>query len=255
MEFVSTSPAGQLRGRLPVHFGTVMVILMSAAVSRSSAALSTCASTRGRGRSGGRSDCVTTSRACPPSVFGVFGLGFFVSCGRSDRQALLPVGCGIRPSRRRNPVGSLTRPADGPVVIVATESAVRRAPRAREGSYALGPRIGRPSAGLCCPRRARNPDGPDPRDGASAGEVAPLMITGRVKRGRSFLSTARSLIPLIASHAPGFHMYDFGFQSPTWRRPTHVTSRRSLLLPWYRAELKAYLIPSGSGKLRSAAFD
>jgi phosphate transport system permease protein len=52
----------------------------------------------------------------------------------------------------------------------------------------------------------------------AAGEVAPLMITGVVKLARVCLWTEFPLFPDRKFMHLGFHIYDIGFQSLTWKR-------------------------------------
>jgi phosphate transport system permease protein len=105
-----------------------------------------------------------------------------------------------------------------PVVIVATEEALRTIPRAyREGSYALGGTKFQTLFRVLLPMAS-----PGIMTGfilamaRAAGEVAPLMITGVVKLAPSlpldgrypFFHPDRKFMHL------GYHIFDIAFQSP-----------------------------------------
>lgn len=159
----------------------------------------------------------------PSIVYGIFGLGFFVYGvgGALDRwffperaEANVPTfGTGgiLWASLT---LGLLTVP----VVIVATEEALRQIPRGiREGSYALGATKFQTLLRVLVPMAS-----PGMMTGfilamaRAAGEVAPLMITGVVKLAPSlpadgsfpYLHLDRKFMHL------GFHIFDVGFQSP-----------------------------------------
>ena len=159
----------------------------------------------------------------PSIVYGIFGLGFFVYGigGLLDRWFFPELVEAGTPTYGTGGIlwasmtlGLLTVP----VVIVATEEALRTIPRSvREGSYALG------ATKLQTLVRVLLPMGsPGIMTGfilamaRAAGEVAPLMITGVVKLAPNlpldghfpFFHLDRKFMHL------GFHIYDIGFQSP-----------------------------------------
>jgi phosphate transport system permease protein len=157
----------------------------------------------------------------PSIVYGVFGMGFFIyTLGTSMDRWLYP----------DRPAGETVFGTGGilwasitlglltiPVVIVATEEALRTIPRSiREGSYALG------ATKFQTLRRVLLPiASPGIMTGfilamaRAAGEVAPLMITGVIKVAPAlamdgeypFFHVDRKFQHL------GFHIYDLAFQS------------------------------------------
>ena len=159
----------------------------------------------------------------PSIVYGMFGLGFFVyTVGKAVDRLAFPEWAEVaQPVFGTGGVlwaaltlGLLT----APVVIVATEEALRTIPRAvREGSYALGATQWQTLARLLLPMAS-----PGIMTGfilamaRAAGEVAPLMLTGAVKLVSDlaidgdfpYLHLDRKFMHL------GFHIYDLGFQSP-----------------------------------------
>lgn len=159
----------------------------------------------------------------PSIVYGIFGLGFFVyTVGKAVDRLAFPEWAEVgQPVFGTGGVlwaaltlGLLT----APVVIVATEEALRTIPRAvREGSYALGATQAQTLTRLLLPMAS-----PGIMTGfilamaRAAGEVAPLMLTGAVKlvsdlaidAAFPYLHLDRKFMHL------GFHIYDLGFQSP-----------------------------------------
>lgn len=176
----------------------------------------------------------------PSIVYGIFGLGFFVyGVGGLIDRWLYPARLAMenRPTFGTGGIlwASLTLGLlTVPVVIVATEEALRTIPRSiREGSYALGATkfqtlwrvlipIGSPgimTGFILAMARA-------------AGEVAPLMITGVVKIAPDlpvdgnwpFFHLDRKFMHL------GFHIYDVGFQSPNVEASKPMVYVTTLLL-------------------------
>lgn len=176
----------------------------------------------------------------PSIVYGIFGLGFFVyGVGGLIDRWLYPARLAMenRPTFGTGGIlwASLTLGLlTVPVVIVATEEALRTIPRSiREGSYALGATkfqtlwrvllpIGSPgimTGFILAMARA-------------AGEVAPLMITGVVKiapdlpvdGNAPFFHLDRKFMHL------GFHIYDVGFQSPNVEASKPMVYVTTLLL-------------------------
>ncbi len=166
---------------------------------------------------------VNNMAGIPSIVYGMFGLGFFVyTVGKTvDRLAFAEWAEVGQPVYGTGGVlwaaltlGLLT----APVVIVATEEALRTIPRAmREGSYALGATQWQTLTRVLLPIAS-----PGIMTGfilamaRAAGEVAPLMLTGAVKLVSDlaidsdfpYVHLDRKFMHL------GFHIYDLGFQSP-----------------------------------------
>jgi phosphate transport system permease protein len=175
----------------------------------------------------------------PSIVYGIFGLGFFIyGLGRAvDRwffPEMLAAGTPVFGTGgilwASLTLGLLTVP----VVIVATEEALRMIPRGiREGSYALGATklqtLGRVLLPMASPgiltgfilAMAR-----------AAGEVAPLMLTGVIKvapvlplDGRfPYLHLDRQFMHL------GFHIFDLAFQPPNAEAARPMVYVATLLL-------------------------
>ena len=126
-----------------------------------------------------------------------------------------------------------------PVVIVATEEAIRVIPRGvRESSYALGATKFQTLLRVLLPLAS-----PGIMTGfilamaRAAGEVAPLMITGVVEAGAKlaagrkfpFFHLDRKFMHL------GFHIYDIGFQSPNVEATKPMVYVTTMLLVLDRA--------------------
>ena len=175
----------------------------------------------------------------PSIVYGIFGLGFFIyGIGSALDGWLYP---------ERVAAGSPTFGTGGilwasltlglltaPVVIVATEEAIRAIPRGvRESSYALGATKFQTLLRVLLPLAS-----PGIMTGfilamaRAAGEVAPLMITGVVKLAPTlpldgkppFFHLDRKFMHL------GFHIYDVGFQSPNVEATKPMVYVTTLLL-------------------------
>ncbi len=189
----------------------------------------------------------------PSIVYGIFGLGFFVyGVGALLDQWFYP---------ERVAAGSPTFGTGGilwasltlglltiPVVIVATEEAIRTIPRSvRESSYALGATKFQTLVRVLVPMAS-----PGIMTGfilamaRAAGEVAPLMITGVVKLAPAspvdgtfpFFHLDRKFMHL------GFHIYDIGFQSPNveaTKPMVYVTTLLLVLIVLLMSSLAIYL--------------
>lgn len=174
----------------------------------------------------------------PSIVYGIFGVGFFIyGLGRAidqwlfaDRLAMGPVFGTGGVLWASMTLGLLTVP----VVIVATEEAIRAIPRGvRESSHALGATKFQTLVRVILPLAT-----PGILTGfilamaRAAGEVAPLMITGVVKSANSlpldgkfpFFHPERQFMHL------GFHIYDVGFQSPNVEASKPMVYVTTLLL-------------------------
>jgi phosphate transport system permease protein len=174
----------------------------------------------------------------PSIVYGMFGLGFFIygMGGFLDRW-LYPEYANVEPVLGKGGVlwASLTLGLlTVPVVIVATEEALRTIPRSvRESSYALGATKFQTLARALMPLAS-----PGIMTGfilamaRAAGEVAPLMITGAAKSANSlpldgtfpYVHLDRQFMHL------GFHIYDIGFQSPNVEATKPMVYVTTLLL-------------------------
>jgi phosphate transport system permease protein len=189
----------------------------------------------------------------PSIVYGIFGLGFFVyGIGGVLDRWFYPerVAAGI-PTYGTGGIlwasmtlGLLTVP----VVIVATEEALRTIPRGfREGSYALGATKLQTLLRVLIPMAS-----PGIMTGfilamaRAAGEVAPLMITGVVKLAPNlpldghfpFFHPDRKFMHL------GFHIYDIGFQSPNveaTKPMVYVTTMLLVLIVLAMSSMAIYL--------------
>jgi len=189
----------------------------------------------------------------PSIVYGIFGLGFFVYGvgGVLDRWLYPERAAAGVPTYGTGGIlwasmtlGLLTVP----VVIVATEEALRTIPRGfREGSYALGATKLQTLLRVLLPMAS-----PGIMTGLilamarAAGEVAPLMITGVVKLAPN--------LPLD-SHFPffhpdrkfmhlGFHIYDIAFQSPNveaTKPMVYVTTLLLVLIVLVMSSVAVYL--------------
>jgi phosphate transport system permease protein len=175
----------------------------------------------------------------PSIVYGMFGLGFFIyGIGRLVDRWFFPEWYEVR-----QPVfgtggvlwASLTLGLlTVPVVIVATEEALRTIPLAvREGSYALGATKFQTLLRVLLPIAS-----PGIMTGfilamaRAAGEVAPLMLTGAIKLASDlaidgrfpFFHLDRKFMHL------GYHIYDIGFQSPNVEATKPMVYVTTLLL-------------------------
>jgi phosphate transport system permease protein len=175
----------------------------------------------------------------PSIVYGVFGLGFFIyGLGRAvDRWCFPEMLAEGTPVFGTGGVlwASLTLGLlTVPVVIVATEEALRVVPRGiREGSYALGATKLQTLLRVLLPMAS-----PGILTGfilamaRAAGEVAPLMLTGVIKLapvlpldGRfPYLHLDRQFMHL------GFHIFDLAFQSPNAEASRPMVFVATLLL-------------------------
>ena len=174
----------------------------------------------------------------PSIVYGIFGLGFFVyACGGTldtwfypERvQAGEPVfgqGCIFWASLT---LGLLTIP----VVIVATEEALRTIPRGiKEGSYALGATKFQTLCRVLVPMAS-----PGMMTGfilamaRAAGEVAPLMLTGAVKLAPVPVQGDFPFIRLNGQFMHlGFHVLDISCKSPNVEATKPMVYVTTLLL-------------------------
>ncbi len=180
---------------------------------------------------------VSNLAGVPSIVFGMFGLAFFV----------YTLGAGIDQLLFSDRLPSPTFGTGGllwasltlalltvPVVIVATEEALRAVPRAqREGSLALGATRWQTIRTVVLP--ASLPGiltGMILAIARGAGEVAPLMLTGVMKLASD---------PLVDGNAPfihldrkfmhmGFHVFDVGYQSPNVEASRPLVYATALLL-------------------------
>ncbi len=175
----------------------------------------------------------------PSIVYGIFGLGFFVYGvgGLIDEWFFPERAASNMPVFGTGGIlwASLTLGLlTVPVVIVATEEALRTIPRGvREGSYALGATKFQTLRRVLLPMAS-----PGIMTGfilamaRAAGEVAPLMITGVVKLAPNlpldaqfpFVHLDRKFMHL------GFHIYDIGFQSPNVEASKPMVYVTTLLL-------------------------
>ena len=173
----------------------------------------------------------------PSIVFGVFGLGFFCYF----------VGGWIDQTFYADYLPSPTFGGGGilwasltlslltvPVVIVSTEEALAAVPRAlREASVACGASKWQTIRRVVLPHASPGIlTGMILAMARGAGEVAPLMLTGVVKRtdrlpldaAAPFLHGDRKFMHL------GFHIYDTGFQSPNVDASTPLVYSTTLVL-------------------------
>lgn len=121
-----------------------------------------------------------------------------------------------------------------PVVIVATEEAIAAVPNsAREGSYGCGASQWQTIRRIVLP--AAMPGimtGMILAMARGAGEVAPLMIVGAVKKVSQlpYSSTFPFIHPERSFMHLGFHIYDLGFQSPDSEAARPMVWTTTLLL-------------------------
>jgi phosphate transport system permease protein len=201
----------------------------------------------------------------PSIVYGIFGLGFFViGFGGLIDQWFFP---------ERAEIGVPTYGTGGilwasmtlglltvPVVIVATEEALRTIPREfREGSYALGATKFQTLYRVLLPMASPGiMTGFILATARAAGEVAPLMITGVVKLAPSmpldgqypYFHLDRKFMHL------GFHIYDIGFQSPNveaTKPMVYVTTFLLVLIVLAMSSIAIYLRNYMQKRFRSQA--
>ncbi|MBD3258929.1 phosphate ABC transporter permease PstA [candidate division GN15 bacterium] len=218
IEFLTAFPEqGMMAGGIfPAIFGTAaLVILMTVAV------LPLGVLTAIYLHEYARPDAVTTRwirqaiynlAGVPSIVFGLFGLGFFVSFVGGGIDAILHPDAGPVWGQPAIIWASLTMAVlTLPVVIVSTEEAMRTVPRAmREGSFALGAGRMQTMRHIVLPQAM-----PGILTGAilavsrGAGEVAPIMFTG-VAYYQAHLPTGLTdqFMEL------GYHIYVLATQSP-----------------------------------------
>ena len=242
LEFVSTSPreSNTEGGIWPAIMGTVLlVLLMTIAVVPLGVVAALYLNEYARQGALLRFVRLAVSNLAgvPSIVFGMFGLAFFV----------YTVGAGIDRTMFADRLPSPTFGTGGllwaaltlalltvPVVIVATEEALRAVPRAqRDGSLALGATRWQTIRTVVLP--AALPGiltGMILAIARGAGEVAPLMLTGVMKLASD---------PLVDASAPfvhfdrkfmhmGFHLFDVGFQSPNVEASRPLVYATALLL-------------------------
>jgi phosphate transport system permease protein len=182
---------------------------------------------------------VSNLAGIPSIVYGIFGMGFFVyGIGGLLDQWLFPERVAVNtPTFGTGGIlwASLTLGLlTVPVVIVATEEALRSIPRSlREGSLALGATKFQTLTRVLVPMASpRIMTGFILAMARAAGEVAPLMITGVVKLAPQlpvdgtypYLHFDRKFMHL------GFHIYDVGFQSPNVEASKPMVYVTTLLL-------------------------
>jgi phosphate transport system permease protein len=217
-EFLSAAPAEGMTagGIFPAIYGTaVMTLLMTVAVMPvgvlTAVYLHEYAPPRSRMAALVRT-AVTNLAGVPSIVFGLFGLGFFIQfVGGALDRALAPPGELIygRPALlwAALTLAVLTLP----VVIVATEEALRAVPREhRDASLALGATRSQTLARVVLPQAL-----PGILTGAilavarGAGEVAPILFTGVAY----FLPELPGSVWSQFMHL-GYHTYVLATQSP-----------------------------------------
>lgn len=241
-EFISDEPreANTEGGIFPAIFGTVMMVLLMAALVTPLGVMAAIYM-REYAKQGPLIRVIRISvnnlAGVPSIVYGVFGLGFFVYfLGGNIDQLFFPEAL---PAPTFGSPGilwaSLTLALlTLPVVIVATEEGLARVPRSvREGSLALGATKAETLWRTVLPMAS-----PAMMTGLilavarAAGEVAPLMLVGVVKLAPTlpldsyfpFLHLERKFMHL------GFHIYDVGFQSPNVEAARPLVYATALLL-------------------------
>jgi len=241
-EFLSEDPreANTEGGIFPAIFGTVMMVLLMAALVTPLGVMAAIYM-REYAKQGPLIRVIRISvnnlAGVPSIVYGVFGLGFFVYfLGGNIDQLFFPEAL---PAPTFGSPGilwaSLTLAIlTLPVVIVATEEGLARVPRSvREGSLALGATKAETLWRTVLPMAS-----PAMMTGLilaiarAAGEVAPLMLVGVVKLAPTlpldsyfpFLHLERKFMHL------GFHIYDVGFQSPNVEAARPLVYATALLL-------------------------
>jgi phosphate transport system permease protein len=216
-EFISTAPRKGMTagGIFPAIFGTVaLTLLMTVAAVPAGVAtavyLTEYASSESRIARLIRV-CIANLAGVPSIVFGLFGLGFFISTvGRAiDRAAYGGRMTYGQPSLiwAALTLSILTLP----VVVVATEEALRAVPREiRDASLALGATKFQTVARVILPEALGGIlTGGILAVSRGAGEVAPIMFTG-----------AAYFLPFLPTHLNdqfmnlGYHVYVLATQSP-----------------------------------------
>lgn len=240
--FISEDPreANTEGGIFPAIFGTVLMVLMMAAIVTPFGVIAAIYM-REYAKQGLLIRIIRVSvnnlAGVPSIVYGVFGLGFFVYfLGGNIDQLFFPEAL---PAPTFGSPGilwaSLTLALlTLPVVIVSTEEGLARVPRSvREGSLALGATKAETLWRTVLPMAS-----PAMMTGLilavarAAGEVAPLMLVGVVKLAPAlpldsyfpYLHLERKFMHL------GFHIYDVGFQSPNVEAARPLVYATALLL-------------------------
>ncbi len=175
----------------------------------------------------------------PSIVFGVFGLGFFcTTIGGGLDNWLFPAEVSEgRPVLGKGTIlwaSATLALLTVPVVIVATEEALRAVPNSmREGSYGCGASKWQTIWRIVMPRALPGiMTGMILAMARGAGEVAPLMLVGAVKLAPelpidmhgTFIHPERSFMHL------GFHIYDLGLQSQNSEAAKPMVFTTTLLL-------------------------
>ncbi len=216
-EFVSAPPrAGMTAGGIfPAIFGTVaLTLLMTIAAVPAGVATAVYLTEYAPGESRVARlvrVCIANLAGVPSIVFGLFGLGFFIATiGRGiDRAAFDGRVTYGQPSLvwAALTLSILTLP----VVVVATEEALRAVPRElRDASYALGATKFQTLVRVVLPEALGGIlTGAILAVSRGAGEVAPIMFTG-----------AAYFLPFLPTHLNdqfmnlGYHVYVLATQSP-----------------------------------------
>jgi phosphate transport system permease protein len=216
-EFVSTAPReGMTKGGiLPAIFGTVALTLLMTIVAVP-AGVATAVYLTEYAPSESRVArlirlCIANLAGVPSIVFGLFGLGFFISAiGRSIDNAAF--GGRLTYGQPSLVWAALTLSIlTLPVVVVATEEALRAVPRElRDASFALGATKLQTVLRIVLPEALGGIlTGAILAVSRGAGEVAPIMFTG-----------AAYFLPYLPTHLNdqfmnlGYHVYVLATQSP-----------------------------------------
>jgi phosphate transport system permease protein len=216
-EFISAAPRdGMTKGGIfPAIFGTVALTLLMTIVAVPAGVATAVYLTEYAPASSPVARvirvCIANLAGVPSIVFGLFGLGFFVATvGRSIDVAAY----GGQPTYGKPSLiwAALTLAIlTLPVVVVATEEALRAVPRElRDGSLALGATKGQTIARVVLPQALGGIlTGAILAVSRGAGEVAPIMFTG-----------AAYFLPYLPTHLNdqfmnlGYHVYVLATQSP-----------------------------------------
>jgi phosphate transport system permease protein len=231
--FISEAPREGMTagGIFPAIFGTVATTLLMTIVAvpagvATAVYLSEYASARSR-VARLIQVCVSNLAGVPSIVFGLFGLGFFISAvGRTIDRALYHGetvygrGCLLWSSLT---LSILTLP----VVVVATEEAILAVPRElREGSYALGATRLQTIVRVVLPEALGGIlTGTILAVSRGAGEVAPILFTG-----------VAYYLPYLPTHLNdqfmnlGYHVYVLATQSPDVERTKPLLYGTALVL-------------------------